>query len=236
MEEYKEYKGTKITFKKIINIKLKNVPEIFKSATYIGYCDSNDLPHGEGKLFPFYKDDEYNSDEDDDLDLFFTICSCEGEWFEGNFLKGTYYNPPASKSIGSFQYRDEDWVLEGEGIKFYYGTSEESYRKDKSIAHEKGIFKDDMLIQGEILNPPGVDYSGNIDADKIIYDGIETREIFNKELNYNIQLIRGEVFYKDGSHYKGEMYADIPFGKGTMKLPDGREWTTEWYDGEEKNK
>ena len=30
------------------------------------------------------------------------------------------------------------------------------------------------------------------------------------------------------------MYFDIPFGKGTMKLLDGREWTTEWYDGEEK--
>jgi hypothetical protein len=228
----KEFKETKVTFKKITNIKLKNVPEIFKSATYIGFCNSNDLPHGEGKLFPFYEDEDYSSEED--TNLFFEIFSCEGEWYEGNFIKGTYYMPSSKKIIGNFVFRDEDWVLEGEGKVLYYGDSEESYRNDKPIAQKKGIFEDDMLIKGEILNSPGVEFSGNIDAKKIIYDGIETRKIFNKELGDNIQLMTGEVFYKDGSHYKGEMYFDIPFGKGTMKLLDGREWTTEWYDGEEK--
>ena len=228
----KEHKGTKVTFKKITNIKLKNVPEIFKSATYIGFCNSNDLPHGEGKLFPFHEDEDYSSEED--TNLFFEIFSCEGEWYEGNFIKGTYYMPSSKKIIGNFVFRDEDWVLEGEGKVLYYGDSEESYRNDKPIARKKGIFEDDMLIKGEIVNPPGVEFSGNIDSKKIIYDGIETRKIFNKELGDNIQLMTGEVFYKDGSHYKGEMYFDIPFGKGTMKLPDGREWTTEWYDGEEK--
>tara|TARA_Y100000389_G_scaffold36250_1_gene30855 strand:- start:70 stop:768 length:699 start_codon:yes stop_codon:yes gene_type:complete len=231
MEEYKEYKGTKVKFKKITNIKLKNVPEIFQSATYIGYCNSNDLPHGEGKLFPFYEDEDYSTEED--LEFSTPYFSCDGEWYEGNFIKGTYCDG-IRKNVSNFEFRDEDWVLEGEGTIFYYGDSEENFKKDRPIAQENGIFEDNILIKGEILNPPGVDYSGNIDAEKIIYDGIETREIFNKELNDNIQLIRGEVFYKDGSHYKGEMYADIPFGKGTMKLPDGREWTTEWYDGEEK--
>jgi len=52
----KIYQGSKVIFKKVKNIKLKNVPEIFQSATYIGYCNSNDLPHGEGKLFPFRED------------------------------------------------------------------------------------------------------------------------------------------------------------------------------------
>jgi len=140
---------------------------------------------------------------------------------------------------GNFDFKDEDWVLEGEGLRLHYGeygNNEENYKNDNPVAQEKGIFKNNMLIKGEILNPPGVPYSGNIDADKIILDRIETKEKFYKELNDSIQLISGEIFYKDGSHYKGEMSYSfyVPFGKGTMKLPDGREWTTEWYDGEEK--
>lgn len=226
----KEYQGSKVTFKKITNIKLKNVSEIFKSATYIGFCNSNDLPHGEGKLFPFYEDENFSTEKDLEFPDFF----CDGEWYEGNFIKGTYYNG-LYKNVGNFEFTDEDWNLEGEGTKFYYGDSEENFKKNRPIAQEIGIFENNILIKGEILNPPGVLFSGNIDAEKIIYDGIKTRKIFYHGFDDNIQLISGEVFYKDGSHYKGEMsYSAIPFGKGTMKLPDGREWTTEWYDGEEK--
>ena len=237
MEENKEYKGTKITFKKIINIKLKNVPEIFQSATYIGYCNSNDLPHGEGKLFPFREDEDF--DPENNLELSLILFCAEGEWYEGNFLKGTYYIPTEEKMKGSFDFKDENWVLEGEGLRLYYGeygNNEENYKNNNPVAQEKGIFTNNMLIKGEVLNPPGVPFSGNIDAKKIIYDGIKTRKIFYHGFNANIQLITGEVFYKDGSHYKGEMSDSfaVPFGKGTMKLPDGREWTTEWYDGQEK--
>ena len=237
MEEYKEYKGTKVTFKKITNIKLKNVPEIFRSAVYIGYCNSNDLPHGEGKLFPFREDEDF--DPENDLELTLILFCAEGEWYEGNFLKGTYYIPTGEKMKGNFDFKDEDWVLEGEGLRLHYGeygNNEENYKNNNPVAQEKGIFKNNILIKGEVLNPPGVPFSGNIDAEKIIYDGIKTREIFYLGFNANIQLITGEVFYKDGSHYKGEMSdsSAVPFGKGTMKLTDGREWTTEWYDGQEK--
>ena len=237
MEEYKEYKGTKVTFKKITNIKLKNVPEIFRSAVYIGYCNSNDLPHGEGKLFPFREDEDF--DPENDLELTLILFCAEGEWYEGNFLKGTYYIPTGEKMKGNFDFKDEDWVLEGEGLRLHYGeygNNEENYKNNNPVAQEKGIFKNNILIKGEVLNPPGVPFSGNIDAEKIIYDGIKTREIFYLGFNANIQLITGEVFYKDGSHYKGEMsnFSAVPFGKGTMKLTDGREWTTEWYDGQEK--
>jgi hypothetical protein len=233
----KKYQGSKVIFKKVKNIKLKNVPEIFQSATYIGYCNSSDLPHGEGKLFPFREDEDF--DPENDLELSLILFCAEGEWCEGNFLKGTYYIPTERKMRGNFDFNDEDWVLEGEGIRLHYGeygSNEENYKNDNPVAQEKGIFKNNMLIKGEILNPPGVPYSGNIDADKIILDRIETKEKFYKELNDSIQLISGEIFYKDGSHYKGEMSYSfyVPFGKGTMKLPDGREWTTEWYDGEEK--
>ena len=45
------------------------------------------------------------------------------------------------------------------------------------------------------------------------------------------KLTFGEIYYDDGAHYVGELDFDLPSGRGTMTLADGRSKTCEWYNG-----
>jgi len=44
----KEYKGKKIEPREIENLTLDNSPHYFHEGKYIGFCNSDGLPHGSG--------------------------------------------------------------------------------------------------------------------------------------------------------------------------------------------
>lgn len=215
------YKGKKIEPKTIENIELSNSPNCFHGGKYIGFCNSNNLPHGFGELTSGNKD---NKD----------VWSCNGEWEDGVFIKGTYNMPPLSRYEGSFKFDNQigsgDWELEGHGIELYY-QSEENYNNNKIIGHVKGLFEGGKLVVGEILNPSLINYSEHKGIKKIIYKKANVKRLFDKNYEGEINLTYGEIFYDDGAHYEGELDFDLPYGKGTMTLADGRKKICQWIHG-----
>ena len=215
----KEYKGKKVEPREIDEIELKLCPNDFQGGKYIGFCNLEGLPHGLGELI--------SADKEKPM-------TCNGEWEDGVFLKGTYNQPYLSRYEGSFNYDDTigsgDWELHGEGIELYYGT-EQNYNNNKVIGHVKGIFENGKLLVGEILNPSLIEYSEYEGIKKIIYEKSNVRKVFDEQLKSNIYLKFGEIIYEDGSHYKGELDFDLPYGNGTMTLLDGNSKTCEWYNG-----
>ena len=212
-----EYKGKKIEPGTIENIKLDSSPLIFHDGNYIGFCNSDGLPHGFGELTS--KDGAEK---------------CNGEWEDGVFIKGTYTGGANIIYEGSFQYDNNigsgDWELHGQGIELHFGNSQ-NYENNKPIGHIKGLFNSGSLVEGEILHPSLIDYSEHKGIKKIIYQKQDIREVFDKEFKGNIKLTFGEIFYDDGSHYKGEIDFDLPYGLGTMTLADGNKKTCHWVHG-----
>ena len=212
-----EYKGKKIEPGTIENIKLDSSPLIFHDGNYIGFCNSDGLPHGFGELTS--KDGGEK---------------CNGEWEDGVFIKGTYNGGANIIYEGSFQYDNNvgsgDWELHGQGIEFHFGNLQ-NYENNKPIGHIKGLFNCGHLVEGEILHPSLINYSEHDGIKKIFYQKPDIREVFDKEFNGNIKLTFGEIFYDDGSHYKGEIDFDLPYGLGTMTLADGNKKTCHWVHG-----
>ncbi len=211
-----EYKGKKIEPGRIKNIKLDNFPLVFHNGNYIGFCNSDGLPHGLGELTS--KDGSEK---------------CNGEWEDGVFIRGTYNGGANIIYEGSFQYDNfgsGDWELYGQGIEYHFGNSQ-NYENNKPIGHIKGLFNCGHLVEGEILHPSLINYSGHEGIKKIIYKKANVREILFKEINHMTKLTFGEIYYDDGAHYVGELDFDLPFGRGTMTLADGRSKTCEWYNG-----
>ena len=211
------YKGKKIEPGTIENIKLDNSPLVFHGGNYIGFCNSDGLPHGLGELTS--KDGSEK---------------CNGEWEDGVFIKGTYTGGANIIYEGSFQYDNNigsgDWELHGQGIELHFGNSQ-NYENNKPIGHIKGLFNSGSLVEGEILHPSLINYSEHKGIKRIIYQKPDIREVFDKEFKGNIKLTFGEIFYDDGSHYKGEIDFDLPYGLGTMTLTDGNKKTCHWLHG-----
>ena len=211
------YKGKKIEPGTIENIKLDNSPLVFHGGNYIGFCNSDGLPHGLGELTS--KDGSEK---------------CNGEWEDGVFIKGTYSNPPFCRYEGSFKFDDVigsgDWELHGDGIELHYRT-DENYNNNNVIGHVKGIFDGGILLEGEILNPSLIEYSEHKGIKKIIIQKANVKRVFDKDFGAEIYISFGEIFYEDGAYYKGELESDLPYGIGTMTLADGNKKTCHWVHG-----
>ena len=242
----KTHKGKKIQSVKINDIKLDNSPHYFILGKYIGFCNSDGLPHGLGELIAPPIDYKLNKEKNiiegtikKDHDK--TPWSCNGEWEDGVFVRGNYNMPPFSRYQGAFIFSNEDWLITGEGVELHY-RSEDNYNTNNVVGHIKGIFDTGSLIKGEILNATLINYSKYQSIKKIILTGkIRTEE----DIKHGgpVRINSGEIFYEidqayaDGSDegqykkYKGEIDFDSPHGKGTMIFEHGSEYVGEWYNG-----
>ena len=113
-----EYKGKKIEPKEIENITLDNSPHYFIEGKYIGFCNSDGLPHGLGELIAPPTDAKLNKERNiievtKRNDHNKTPWSCNGEWEDGVFVKGSYNMPPFSRHQGEFIFNNGDWKLIG---------------------------------------------------------------------------------------------------------------------------
>ena len=233
----KEYKGKKIQPAKINDIELDNSPHYFYKGKYIGFCNSDGLPHGLGELIAPPTDAKLDKEKNvievtirNDHNK--TPWSCNGEWENGIFVKGSYNMPPFSRHQGEFIFNNGDWQLIGEGVQLDYARSEENYNTDNVIGHFKGIFDAGRLVKGEILNCTLIGYSTYKTIKKIILN----REIGKKNSEEIFFEIDQE--YSNGSDegqykkYEGEIDYDMPHGKGTMIFEDGSKYIGQWDNGQ----
>lgn len=236
----KNYKGKKVYLKTIHRTFVTDKPNENKIQLYWdyeGYCDvDTDIPHGTGKEIEFKKNIETGEmfkNENPPIR--------EGEFVDGDFYHGTYSMPPDRKNVGYFKtIPNSDSVLNGEGVEYYF-DSIENFKKDKSIGHVKGFFKDGLFIKGEILNPSLIKYTEHDDIKKIIYhseskclkehSGKHKYPINNLMRNGEIHYAGGGI-YTDGDFYKGELFYDQPQGIGTMTYADGEIIKGVWDNGE----
>ena len=242
-----EYKGKKIKPVKVNDIELDNSPHYFYLGKYIGFCNSDGLPHGFGELIAPPTDAKLDKEKNvievtirNDHNK--TPWSCNGEWENGIFVKGSYNMPPFSRHQGEFIFNNGDWQLIGEGVQLDYARSEENYNTDNVIGHIKGIFDTGRLIKGEILNSTLIEYSTYKTIEKIILNGeIRTEKRKNGD---PVCINSGEIFYEidqeysngsdEGQYkkYKGEIDFDRPHGKGTMIFEDGSKYIGQWDNGQ----
>ncbi|CAG9328113.1 unnamed protein product [Blepharisma stoltei] len=96
----------------------------------------------------------------------------------------------------------------------------------------QGDWKGNVLKgEGMIIWPNGVSYEGYIEDGMPHGDGVETTE----EYTYNGNFIRGEkdgygeLFWKDGSWYKGMFNIQKIEGEGTYHWANGNEYEGEWF-------
>jgi len=221
------YKGKKVYFTKFeTEIMTGGKIKTGRAAEYEGYCSDEGYPHGNGKLTEIGQN-----------------YTREGEWEDGQFIKGTYSMPFKTKYVGSFmEGSDGDSHLQGDGVEYHY-QSKEDYIKDKPIGYVKGFFVSmGTLLKGEILNPSIINYTEDKFIKKIIYYD-EAKPL--KEFSHMNNLMRkGKMFYEiapdvnsnrpegQGIEYEGEIFFDQPHGKGTMTFEDGSKRTAIWDNGD----
>ena len=230
----KEYKGKKVYFDKFEWEESKgNDSSIKKFFYYEGYVSSDDVPHGTGKM---------NENATDYVR--------EGEWENGEFVKGTYSIPYTQRYIGSFRTSAlktpksqtfQDSELNGDGEEYHY-NSKENYINNKPSGYVKGHFNNGSLIKGEVLNASLINYTEEKGVKKIIYNkrirGKKTKDGFNN------QIWIGKIFYRvlpnidsnrpegQAIEYEGEIDFDVPHGKGIMTFEDGSKLSAIWDQGE----
>ena len=141
------------------------------------------------------------------------------------------------KEIGKWRYDKEKNICEeflsGEGEELYY-KNEEDLINNKPLGYVKGLFKDGILIKGEIENASLIEYSAMKGIKKIIYKGYVgwSKNVHGEDT----QIQKGEIYYEDGFVYKGEISFDLPHGKGTGTYKDGNSRTGNWFNGNLKDK
>ena len=141
------------------------------------------------------------------------------------------------KEIGKWRYDKEKNICEeflsGEGEELYY-KNEEDLIKNKPLGYVKGLFKDGILIKGEIENASLIEYSAMKGIKKIIYKGYVgwSKNVHGEDT----QIQKGEIYYEDGFVYKGEISFDLPHGKGTGIHKDGNSRTGNWFNGNLEDK
>ena len=141
------------------------------------------------------------------------------------------------KEIGKWRYDKEKNICEeflsGEGEELYY-KNEEDLINNKPLGYVKGLFKDGILIKGEVENASLIEYSAMKGIKKIIYKGYVG---WSKNVNgEDTQIQKGEIYYEDGFVYKGEINFDLPHGKGTGTHKDGNSHTGNWFNGNLEDK
>jgi hypothetical protein len=141
------------------------------------------------------------------------------------------------KEIGKWRYDKEKNICEeflsGEGEELYY-KNEEDLIKNKPLGYVKGLFKNGILIKGEIENASLIEYCPVKGIKKIIYNGYVgwSKDVHGED----IQLQKGEIYYEDGFVYKGEIDFFLPHGKGTGTHKDGNSRTGNWFNGNLEDK
>ena len=141
------------------------------------------------------------------------------------------------KEIGKWRYDKEKNICEeflsGEGEELYY-KNEEDLINNKPLGYVKGLFKDGILIKGEIENASLIEYSAMKGIKKIIYKGYVgwSKNVHGEDT----QIQKGEIYYEDGFVYKGEISFDLPHGKGTGTHKDGNSRTGNWFNGNLEDK
>ena len=141
------------------------------------------------------------------------------------------------KEIGKWRYDKEKNICEeflsGEGEELYY-KNEEDLINNKPLGYVKGLFKDGILIKGEIENASLIEYSAMKGIKKIIYKGYVgwSKNVHGEDT----QIQKGEIYYEDGFVYKGEISFDLPHGKGTGTHKDGNSHTGNWFNGNLEDK
>jgi len=188
---------------------------------YKGSYDEKGLPSGKG-VKTSYWDEKIRMIED-------------GIWQDGFLVEGseTVFLIESAftirKEVGKWRYDKEknicDEFISGEGEELYY-KNEEDLHKNKPLGYVKGLFKDGILIKGEVENAFKIDYSDQSFVKKIIIKGSSKKKF--------IRL--GEVFFENGDRYEGEMQHDMPQGIGTMYYKDGTFLKGNWIDGSYKDK
>ena len=141
------------------------------------------------------------------------------------------------KEIGKWRYDKEKNICEeflsGEGEELYY-KNEEDLINNKPLGYVKGLFKDGILIKGEVENASLIEYSAMKGIKKIIYKGYVgwSKDVHGEDT----QIQKGEIYYEDGFVYKGEISFDLPHGKGTGIHKDGNSRTGNWFNGNLEDK
>jgi hypothetical protein len=141
------------------------------------------------------------------------------------------------KEIGKWRYDKEKNICEeflsGEGEELYY-KNEEDLINNKPLGYVKGLFKDGILIKGEVENASLIEYSAMKGIKKIIYKGYVgwSKNVHGEDT----QIQKGEIYYEDGFVYKGEISFDLPHGKGTGTHKDGNSRTGNWFNGNLEDK
>ena len=226
----KSYKGKNIIYKNLTEENIFDQTKIIFE--YEGYCsveeeDDDNLYHGKGKLIEKRIDIKSNKTVDyRDGDWI-----REGEFDNGEFIKGKYLIPHTTKYEGIFKDSDadNDSQLNGDGIEYHF-ISKQNYLNNKWNGYVKGFFDLGTLIKGEVLNPSLINYSEHKGIKKIVLTG-KIRRIYSKEMKSNLDLNKGEIFYENGDYYEGEIDFDLPFGKGRMTFKDGTKKSCEWFNG-----
>ena len=229
-----EYKGKKVHLDKFKWEETKgNDSSIKKFFYYEGYVSDEDVPHGTGKMTEESRD-----------------YVREGEWENGEFVKGTYSTPYTQRYLGSFRSSAlaisksqtfQDSELHGDGEEYHY-DSKENYINNKPSGYVKGLFNHGSLIEGEILNASLINYTEEKGVKKIIYNK-RVGDSKTKD-GLNNQMREGKIFYEvlpnidsnrpegQAIEYEGEIDFDLPHGKGTMTFEDGSKRSAIWYQGE----
>jgi uncharacterized protein YcnI len=196
---------------------------------YKGSYDEKGLPSGKG-VKTSYWDEKIRMIED-------------GIWQDGFLVEGseTVFLIESAftirKEVGKWRYDKEknicDEFISGEGEELYY-KNEEDLQKNKPLGYVKGLFKDGILIKGEVENASLIEYSAMKGIKKIIYNGYVgwSKNVHGEDT----QIQKGEIYYEDGFVYKGEISFDLPHGKGTGTHKDGNSHTGNWFNGNLEDK
>ena len=196
---------------------------------YKGSYDEKGLPSGKG-VKTSYWDEKIRMIED-------------GIWQDGFLVEGseTVFLIESAftirKEVGKWRYDKEknicDEFISGEGEELYY-KNEEDLHKNKPLGYVKGLFKDGILIKGEVENASLIEYSAMKGIKKIIYKGYVgwSKNVHGEDT----QIQKGEIYYEDGFVYKGEINFDLPHGKGTGTHKDGNSHTGNWFNGNLEDK
>jgi|TARA_B100001093_G_C26605578_1_gene917854 hypothetical protein len=165
-----------------------------RRALYDGRCNKKGFAVGEGKLT------EINQN-----------FIRDGEWKNGQFIKGTYSISYFVKYVGSFiDGKDGDSHLHGEGAEYHY-KSKKDYINDKPIGHIKGFFVGmGNLLKGKITNAFAINYTEHNFIKDIHYEDLRLNKTKDPTLR------KGKIFYKNGNIYEGKMFFDAPEGKGKL--------------------
>ena len=96
----------------------------------------------------------------------------------------------------------------------------------------QGIWKNDILNEGNIYYENGAEYKGKIS--KYLRDGqgkyISDLEVYDGDWKEDKRDGKGEIEYKDGTKYKGDFANNKFNGNGEMKWKDGTYYKGEFFN------